>query len=116
MLILTDGEPSDVDAHDERLLIEDARQAVKELDQQGIFTYCISLDPKADEYVGDIFGRQYTVIDHVERLPERLPPHGAVHRSAPVHYNQASAGLQRIVRKPEPKEENEGDTPPKTSA
>ena len=73
MLILTDGKPSDVDAHDERLLIEDTRQAVKELDQQGIFTYCISLDPKADEYVGDIFGRQYTVIDHIERLPERLP-------------------------------------------
>ncbi|MHB1093332.1 nitric oxide reductase activation protein NorD [Thiobacillus sp.] len=73
MLILTDGQPSDVDAHDERLLVEDARQAVKELDQEGIFTYCISLDPKADEYVGDIFGRQYTVVDHVERLPERLP-------------------------------------------
>jgi len=73
MLILTDGMPSDVDAHDERLLIEDARQAVKELDQQGIFPYCISLDPKADEYVGDIFGRQFTVIDHIERLPERLP-------------------------------------------
>ncbi len=73
MLILTDGMPSDVDAHDERLLIEDALQAVKELDQQGIFSYCISLDPKADEYVGDIFGRQFTVIDHIERLPERLP-------------------------------------------
>lgn len=73
MLVLTDGRPSDVDAHDERLLIEDARQAVKELDRDNIFTYCISLDPKADEYVGDIFGRQFTVIDHVERLPERLP-------------------------------------------
>jgi nitric oxide reductase NorD protein len=73
MLILTDGRPSDVDTHDERLLIEDTRQAVKELDQQGIFSYCISLDPKADEYVGDIFGRQFTVIDHIERLPERLP-------------------------------------------
>lgn len=73
MLVLTDGRPSDVDAHDERLLIEDARQAVKELDRNKIFTYCISLDPKADEYVGDIFGRQFTVIDHIERLPERLP-------------------------------------------
>ena len=73
MLILTDGKPSDVDAHDERLLIEDARQAVKELDQDNIFTYCISLDPKADEYVGDIFDRQFTVIDRIERLPERLP-------------------------------------------
>lgn len=73
MLILTDGKPSDVDSHDERLLIEDARQAVKELDQDGIFAYCISLDPGADEYVGDIFGRRFSVIDHVTRLPERLP-------------------------------------------
>lgn len=73
MLVLTDGQPSDIDAPDERLLIEDARQSVRELDQQGIFTYCISLDAKADAYVSDIFGRQYTVIDHVERLPEQLP-------------------------------------------
>jgi len=70
MLILTDGMPSDVDVRDERLLIEDACQAVKEFDQQGIFPYCISLDPKADEYVSDVFGRQYTVIDHVEWLPQ----------------------------------------------
>ncbi len=73
MLILTDGEPSDVDAQDQRLLIEDARQAVKELDQKGIYSFCINLDPKADEYVGDIFGKQYTVIDNIQRLPERLP-------------------------------------------
>lgn len=77
MLILTDGRPSDVDASDERLLVEDARQAVKELDRQGIFAYCISLDAQlkagADDYVAEIFGRQYTVVDRVERLPERLP-------------------------------------------
>ena len=73
MLILTDGEPADIDSKDGRILIEDARQAVKELDQQGIYTYCINLDPKADEYVADIFGKQYTIIDRVELLPERLP-------------------------------------------
>lgn len=73
MLILTDGQPSDIDAQDEQLLIEDTRQAVKELDRDGIFSYCISLDPKADEYVSGIFGRQYTVIDNIQRLPEKLP-------------------------------------------
>jgi DNA polymerase-3 subunit alpha len=56
-----------------RVLIEDARQAVSELDQQGIYSYCINLDPKADEYVADIFGRQYTIIDNVAQLPEKLP-------------------------------------------
>jgi len=73
MLILTDGEPADVDVKDGRTLIEDARQAVKELGTKGIYTYCINLDPKADEYVSDIFGKQYTVIDNIQRLPERLP-------------------------------------------
>jgi hypothetical protein len=73
MLILTDGEPADIDVKDARLLIEDAHKAVQELDQAGIYTYCINLDPKADDYVSDIFGRNYTVIDNVARLPERLP-------------------------------------------
>jgi nitric oxide reductase activation protein len=73
MLVLTDGEPSDIDVQDDRQLIEDSRKAVMEADQEGIYTYCINLDPKADEYVKDIFGNQYTVIDHVDRLPEQLP-------------------------------------------
>ena len=62
-----------MDTQDERLLIEDARQAVNELDRKGIYSFCINLDPKADEYVGGIFGKQYTVIDNIQRLPERLP-------------------------------------------
>jgi len=73
MLILTDGEPADIDVDDEQLLIQDARKAVSELNQDGIYSYCINLDPKADEYVADIFGSQYTIIDHVDRLPEKLP-------------------------------------------
>jgi len=77
LLVLTDGEPSDIDVDDQRLLIEDARRAVQELDQDGIYTYCINLDanvrPGEDEYVTDIFGQQYTVIDNIERLPEKLP-------------------------------------------
>jgi nitric oxide reductase NorD protein len=74
MLILTDGEPSDYRqqgrAHSDRRC---APGGIKELDQRGIYTYCFNLDPKADEYVADIIGKQYTIIDHVESLPERLP-------------------------------------------
>lgn len=73
LLVLTDGEPADIDVNDEKLLIKDSYKAVSELDQKGIFTHCISLDPKADEYVSDIFGHNYTVIDNIEHLPERLP-------------------------------------------
>jgi len=73
MLILTDGEPADIDVEDSQLLIQDTHKAVKELGSQGIYSYCINLDPKADEYVADIFGKQYTVIDNVDKLPEKLP-------------------------------------------
>ena len=73
LLILTDGEPADIDSKDGRILIEDTRQAVNELDRKGIYSYCINLDPKADEYVKDIFGKQYTIIDKVAQLPEKLP-------------------------------------------
>jgi nitric oxide reductase NorD protein len=73
LLILTDGQPHDIDVDDERLLIEDTHKAVQELDQKGIYTYCINLDAHADEYVRDVFGNRFTVIDRVERLPEKLP-------------------------------------------
>lgn len=74
MLILTDGEPADIDVNDEHLLIEDTRKAVEELSSKNIHTHCISLDKKADDYIQDIFGKNgYTVIDHVEKLPEKLP-------------------------------------------
>ena len=73
LLVLTDGEPSDIDVDDEEHLIRDTHKAVQELDQMGIYTHCISLDPKADAYVSDIFGNRYTVIDNVDRLPEKLP-------------------------------------------
>jgi nitric oxide reductase NorD protein len=73
LLVLTDGEPSDIDVSDPELLIQDSHKAVQELDRDGIYTYCINLDPNADDYVQKIFGKQYTVIDRVERLPEKLP-------------------------------------------
>ena len=46
---------------------------VDELSSKGMSSYCITLDKKADDYIQDIFGNQYTVIDHVDRLPEKLP-------------------------------------------
>jgi nitric oxide reductase NorD protein len=74
LLVLTDGEPSDIDVEDSGYLREDTRKAVEELAASGVATYCISLDPLADEYVARIFGaHRFAVIDRVERLPERLP-------------------------------------------
>jgi len=73
LLVLTDGQPADVDVGDPQHLIADASCAVRELDAMGLHTHCISLDAKADEYVGRIFGTRWTVIDQVQHLPRRLP-------------------------------------------
>jgi Nitric oxide reductase activation protein len=74
LLLLTDGEPSDNDVRDPQYLRYDTKRAVEELARQGVTTFCVSLDPDADQYVSRIFGaKNYMVLDQVERLPEKLP-------------------------------------------
>jgi len=73
LLLLTDGEPADIDVAEPGHLRADARKAVGELATQGITTFCLSLDPKADDYVREIFGNNWRVLDRIERLPETLP-------------------------------------------
>jgi nitric oxide reductase NorD protein len=74
LLVITDGEPADVDVRDPQYLRHDTRKAVEEAARGGVLTYCMSLDPRADQYVSRIFGaRNFMVVDKVERLPEKLP-------------------------------------------
>lgn len=73
VLLVTDGEPSDIDVRDPRYLRADTKKAVDSLSRYGIHTFCMTLDHKADEYVKQLFGeRNYMVVDHISRLPERL--------------------------------------------
>ncbi len=74
ILLVSDGEPADIDERDPQYLRHDTKNAVDELSRNGIVTYCLTLDPEADDYVSRIFGvKGYTVVDHVQRLPEKLP-------------------------------------------
>jgi hypothetical protein len=74
ILLVTDGEPADIDERDPQHLRHDTKKAVEELYSTGVLTYCLTLDPHADSYVKRIFGENnYTIIDHVDRLPEQLP-------------------------------------------
>jgi hypothetical protein len=74
ILLVTDGAPADVDERDPQYLRHDTRKAVEELSSKGVFTYCLTLDPQADHYVKRIFGQNnYMILDHVNRLPEKLP-------------------------------------------
>ncbi|MDH5360863.1 MAG: nitric oxide reductase activation protein NorD [Gammaproteobacteria bacterium] len=74
LLIVTDGEPADIDERDPQHLRHDTKKAVEELYGKGILSYCLTLDPNADSYVKRIFGaNNYTVVDNVDKLPEQLP-------------------------------------------
>jgi len=74
LIVITDGEPADVDVRDPQYLRYDTKKAVEEVAKLGVTTYCMSLDPRADNYVSRIFGQKnYMVVDHVQRLPEKLP-------------------------------------------
>ncbi len=74
ILLVTDGEPADIDERDPQHLRHDTKKAVEELYTNGVLSYCLTLDPNADSYVKRIFGESnYTIIDNVDRLPEKLP-------------------------------------------
>lgn len=74
LLVVTDGEPSDIDVADRRLLIEDTRKAVLGLTPQGIDCFVVGLDPQGRDYLSRMFGaRNLTIIDRAERLPDALP-------------------------------------------
>jgi nitric oxide reductase NorD protein len=74
ILLVTDGEPADIDERDPQHLRHDTKKAVEELYSKGVLSYCLTLDPNADDYVKRIFGaNNYTIIDNVDRLPEKLP-------------------------------------------
>lgn len=74
LLVISDGEPSDIDVEDKQYLVEDARKVVRSISQLGIDTFCVGLDAGGDNYLHKIFGRKnVVVIDRLERLPEKLP-------------------------------------------
>ena len=74
LLVVTDGEPSDIDVTDATYLVEDARRVVNTLGQRGIDSFGVGLESGCENYMNRIFGRRNVAqIDRVEKLPERLP-------------------------------------------
>lgn len=74
LLVITDGEPADIDEKDGQYLKQDAKKAVEELQTKGVYSYCLTIDQYADKYVQNIFGvNRYAIVDDVMRLPEKLP-------------------------------------------
>ena len=73
LLLVTDGEPSDIDVADREYLLDDARDAAHTLGKRGVNVFCLTLDKNADSYVKKIFGsRKYTIVENVLSLPIQL--------------------------------------------
>ncbi len=73
LLVLTDGEPSDIDVVDPRDLVEDARRAVIGLRAHGIDVFGVTLDPSGAGSGAAVFGRsQHMPVRRLEDLPSRL--------------------------------------------
>lgn len=70
LLILSDGKPNDMDEYDGRYGVEDMRQSVMEAHQQGIFTFCLTIDRHAAGYLPAVFGKHHYAVLH---RPEMLP-------------------------------------------
>jgi Mg-chelatase subunit ChlD len=73
VIVLTDGEPSDIDVPDPLVLVEDARRAAVGLHAAGIDAYGVVLGQTGISAASRIFGRGKTMMVHrIEDLPNRL--------------------------------------------
>ncbi|AML51962.1 nitric oxide reductase activation protein NorD [Falsihalocynthiibacter arcticus] len=71
ILLLTDGEPSDVDVIEDDYLTEDAHNAVVAASAKNIRTFCLTLDRRADGYVQRIFGdRSFFISDQASTFSD----------------------------------------------
>ena len=73
LLVVTDGEPSDIDVHDPNYLVFDAKQATIGNRRLGVTSYCVGLEASAEDSVKRIFGAgNYFLLDQLQSLPHRL--------------------------------------------
>ena len=72
LLLVTDGEPSDVDVKDANYLIEDTARAVQVINGGDTIPFCLTVDKKAERYVARIFGDRYLLLDNPQDLVTQL--------------------------------------------
>jgi len=74
LVTLSDGRPDDFgDEYRGTYGIEDTRRALQEARQQGIRSYCITIDRHGADYLKHMVGpASYTVLDDVKKLPLKV--------------------------------------------
>ena len=74
LVTLSDGRPDDFgDEYRGHYGIEDTRRALQEARQQGIRSYCVTIDRHGQDYLKHMMGpASYTVLDDVRKLPLKV--------------------------------------------
>ena len=73
VLLLSDGQPHDVDVHDRRYLVDDARHAVHHARRRAVRMACLAIGRDAEPDALRIFGRGGTqVLNDTTALPRAL--------------------------------------------
>lgn len=73
VILITDGEPFDLDVADTRYFIEDARYAVGQLRQLAVDVHCISIGSRPHHSLERVYGKGgFSVIGRIDQLAERV--------------------------------------------
>ncbi len=73
VLLVSDGQPHDVDVHDPQYLVDDARQAVRAAQRRGVRMACLTLAARPEPEALRIFGRAGTqTLAELGALPRAL--------------------------------------------
>lgn len=73
LLLLSDGQPNDVDWYQGAYAIEDSRRALNDARAEGVVPFCLTVEQEEHEYLPHVFGRTgYRVLRRPEQLPEAL--------------------------------------------
>jgi hypothetical protein len=73
LLVLTDGEPSDIDVPDPQYFAEDARRAVQQLRRRGIDLFAFGIGGGKFTQLDRIFGERHALrVPRIEVLPQRV--------------------------------------------
>ncbi|MFA7269040.1 MAG: VWA domain-containing protein [Sterolibacterium sp.] len=74
LVTLSDGRPDDFgDEYRGRYGIEDTRRALQEAREQGVRSYCVTIDRHGADYLSHMYGAaRYTVLADVKKLPLKI--------------------------------------------
>jgi nitric oxide reductase NorD protein len=73
LLLLSDGQPNDVDFYQGSYAIEDSRHALNEARVDGVVPFCLTVEQDERDYLPHLFGQTgYRVISRPEQLPQAL--------------------------------------------